>query len=583
MSKAQARALLTALALFFSVFVSVSPASATVSYKEGTDKAAVLFNPTSISTVLLTHKSGSPALTFDYLNSDAYRHADIKIKIGSGSYVTLKNVGVRLKGQASRNDVKFPMKVKFDAFVKGQKFLGLKRMTLNNMVQDPSFIHEATAYKLYRAAGVPAPRTGFSKVSVDGHYMGLYLNLESIDKVFGKRWFPSTNHIYSGPYNCDIVPGNTCYEASVGDTNRADLNAAGNVSDLHGEAWWTAINQVADMTKVIRLMATDVFMSNWDGYTDAVKNNHFVHFDKTGKLSIIPWGLDQTFTTDSSANLEWDGSEPIFRNWSDHRSTLFEHCLEYAPCNTLLLQAGVKVSSLATSVNLIGYKNAVAAVVNPIVSAAGELHQTDLNTLGSYQSWIDTFIPQRQQVLTNFLTAHSPQPLELSIPATVRAGKTITATIPIVWEPGVSASWQWFLDGEEIVDATSNNHLVLDSEIGHQLSVRLTLSKANVSDTVEVSSDQTVLARVLSKTPTPKISGTVKRGKTITAKPGTWDAGVVLTYQWYRNSSPISGSTSATYLIGPADRGQKLSVRVTGTKTNYIAVTKSSSKTATVG
>ena len=33
-------------------------------------------------------------------------------------------------------------------------------MTLNNMVQDESMIHETLGYAILRAAGIPAPRTG---------------------------------------------------------------------------------------------------------------------------------------------------------------------------------------------------------------------------------------------------------------------------------------------------------------------------------------------------------------------------------------------------------------------------------------
>jgi CotH kinase protein len=223
MFKRLGTAFLAVLIVLTGLSVSQPAQSATTTLREGTDKASVLYDPLNFSKVEITKVSGGPDLTYDYLNSDTYRPANIKITVPGKAAVTIKNIGLRLKGQASRGDSKFPMKIKFDAFVKGQKFLGLKRMTLNNMVQDPSFIHEATAYKLYRAVGVPAPRTGYSRVFIQGTYFGLYLNIESIDKVFGKRWFPSTKHVYSGPYNCDIVPNNSCYEAGIGDTTRTDL------------------------------------------------------------------------------------------------------------------------------------------------------------------------------------------------------------------------------------------------------------------------------------------------------------------------------------------------------------------------
>ncbi|MCX6485247.1 MAG: CotH kinase family protein [Rhodoluna sp.] len=573
------KAFLLALTLLLGFAVATPAEAAVTSLKEGTDAAAVLFDPLAISQVELTHTTGYPTLTYDLLNTDTFQHANIKITLPGKAAVTLTNVGVRLKGQASRGDAKFPMKVKFDAFVPKQYFLGLKRMTLNNMVQDPSFIHEATAYKMYRAAGVPAPRTGYSKVKVEGASLGLYLNIESVDQVFAQRWYPSTAHIYAGPYNCDVVPYNSCYTATIGNTDRTDLYNAGEVSRLHGAEWWTAINQYADMSRIIKLMATDVFMSNWDGYTDAVQNNHFSHFDATGKLTIIPWGLDQTFTTDPSANLTWDGSGPIFRGWSDHRSTLFDHCLEYAPCHSKLIREGVAISALATSIDLAGYKNLVAATINPIVIAPGDIHQADPWQLAIIQGWVDFFIPQRQQVLADFLSSHSAQEIKASIPETLRVGATATATVEKVWEPGVTAKYQWELNDEPIPGATSLTHKITTLEFEQNLTLKVTLQKAGVPDTVVSSNEASIIGRLFKLAPTPKITGVAARGKTLRVSIGTWDSGTIKSIQWLRSGEEIEGATRATYRVGILDFGSQISVRVTGNKLAYVETTRTSRKT----
>ena len=87
-----------------------------------------------------------------------------------GPFSTPLTVGIRLKGNATFHDLdgKAAFKLKFNEFVKGQTFLGLKKMTLNNMVQDPSMVHETLAYEAFRAAGVEAPRTGYADVRVNG-------------------------------------------------------------------------------------------------------------------------------------------------------------------------------------------------------------------------------------------------------------------------------------------------------------------------------------------------------------------------------------------------------------------------------
>jgi len=72
---------------------------------------------------------------------------------------TVTNIGLRIKGEGSfqKLDRKPPFKLKFDAFVDKQEFRGLRRLALNNLFEDPSFIAERLAYDVYRAAGVPAP------------------------------------------------------------------------------------------------------------------------------------------------------------------------------------------------------------------------------------------------------------------------------------------------------------------------------------------------------------------------------------------------------------------------------------------
>lgn len=63
-----------------------------------------------------------------------------------------------------------------------QRLHGLKRLTFNNMVQDPTMTHEMVAYKFYRKLGLPSPRTACAEIYLNHEYWGLYLHAESIDR-----------------------------------------------------------------------------------------------------------------------------------------------------------------------------------------------------------------------------------------------------------------------------------------------------------------------------------------------------------------------------------------------------------------
>ncbi|WP_309068756.1 endo-1,4-beta-xylanase, partial [Microbacterium sp.] len=72
----------------------------------------------------------------------------------------------------------------------------------------------------------------------------------------------------------------------------------------------------------------------------------------------------------------------------------------------------------------------------------------------------------------------------------------------------------------------------------------------------------------LTKAPTPTISGTVKVGGKLTAHAGTWaPAPVTVTYQWLSDGKRIPGATRSTYVVRGADKGRRISVTVTGSRT----------------
>src|SRR4249919_2405515 len=151
-----------------------------------------------------------------------------------GTFSTPTMVGIRLKGKyGSFRDLahKAGFKIKFnfenEAGVKGKKYLGLKKMTLNNMVQDTSMIHERLAYEAFRATGVPSPRTGYAYLEVNGEDFGLHLNIETTDDVALEKRFGEFQHLYEGAYGSDVAPGGAgSFEIDEGDEEDvSDLNA----------------------------------------------------------------------------------------------------------------------------------------------------------------------------------------------------------------------------------------------------------------------------------------------------------------------------------------------------------------------
>jgi hypothetical protein len=74
-----------------------------------------------------------------------------------------------------------------------------------------------------------------------------------------------------------------------------------------------------------------------------------------------------------------------------------------------------------------------------------------------------------------------------------------------------------------------------------------------------------VVGTGLRATTSPVVTGTAARGRTLAASPNRWSlTGVKVARQWLRDGRVIRGATGSRYRLVKADRGHRISVRVTG-------------------
>lgn len=106
--------------------------------------------------------------------------------------VVLQRIGLRYKGNSSstrQQKHKRSFLLKFNEFTKGQRFLGLRRVALDNGVQFGSLFSERLITDILREVGVLASRCNYARVTLNGKYIGVYVNVERIDKAFVKQHF----------------------------------------------------------------------------------------------------------------------------------------------------------------------------------------------------------------------------------------------------------------------------------------------------------------------------------------------------------------------------------------------------------
>jgi hypothetical protein len=177
-----------------------------------------------------------------------------------------------------------------------------------------------------------------------------------------------------------------------------------------------------------------------------------------------------------------------------------------------------------------------------------------------------------------------------TIAGTVKVGGKVTAKAG-TWKAGsapvTTFSYQWLRNGTPISKATSSTYTVTPTDYGRKIAVRVTGSYAGYATASVTSSMHAVTPGTLT-TRAPRITGTTKVGRRLTAKPGTWKAGTTLLtsghlhYQWFVNGKRISGATHTTFFLARKYQGTRVTVRVTGWWTGYATVGRSSPRTATV-
>ena len=81
----------------------------------------------------------------------------------------------------------------------------------------------------------------------------------------------------------------------------------------------------------------------------------------------------------------------------------------------------------------------------------------------------------------------------------------------------------------------------------------------------------------------PKITGTARVGKTLKVKVGAWSPRPAYRYQWYAGGKKITKKgTKSSFKLTSKQKGKRITVRVTGTKSGYVTVTKASKSTKKV-
>jgi hypothetical protein len=329
-------------------------------------------------------------------------------------------VEVHLKGHVGGSFRPLTGKAAFKLkFKKAERFLGLRKMTLNNMVEDPSMVHETLAYSLFRAAGVPASRTGFAYLRVNGEDFGVYLDIETLDETALARLYGagSTLHLYEGEFGADVdaegiasleavvAEGEPKFEMDEGEGAPTDLEALAAAVAAASPSFSARLAGLADLDEMTRMWAVEKYISHWDGYSGEAAankpNNYYLHSDPGGLFQMLPWGTDSTWQIERRIGFDGPGG------------LLFDGCLGDPDCFGRYIAALRALQGQVAALDPGALAASTAALLKPwqeLEEAESSRAERNVAEIEAAVAAVRQYIAERPGELAAWLAAHTPKP-----------------------------------------------------------------------------------------------------------------------------------------------------------------------------
>ena len=241
-----------------------------------------------------------------------YTYVDASVTIDG---VSFPEVGIRKKGfLGSQNAFRPSLKIKLNHVDKKESIEGLTNLTLNNNQQDHSLVSQFMGYALFNAAGSPAPRCAYAKVTVNGINLGVYSHVESIRNPLLRRAFGNDRgSLYEGPY-VDFYEGwlgSFEFKRGKEKPGREKIEQLIDVLKGEDEDMENSIGELVDLDSFYTYWAVEGLLGFWDGYSGN-NNNFFMYLNpETDRFHFIPWGADSLFTKHSKLEHLNDPRAPI--------------------------------------------------------------------------------------------------------------------------------------------------------------------------------------------------------------------------------------------------------------------------------
>lgn len=225
----------------------------------------------------------------------------------------LDEVGLRFKGSwgslfwcadGTLDCDKLNLKLDFHEYVDAQRFYGLKQVNLHAMEVDDSQMREHLAYRTWRAAGVPASRTGWARVRVNGDDLGLYLLVEQVDGRFTKDRWGGDGNLYKEVWITE-EQGSTWKNAletnrSTGEPDRM-LAFGAALAEADQDDFVAVLDEHSSSEALVRFLAAMDLTGSFDSIAafycswSSCGNHNYFWYEGDEDIVLLPWDMDRHY------------------------------------------------------------------------------------------------------------------------------------------------------------------------------------------------------------------------------------------------------------------------------------------------
>ncbi|MBN2425413.1 MAG: CotH kinase family protein [Calditrichaceae bacterium] len=298
---------------------------------QAADESWMVFDDTEVAEIKVTMDTSALnwMMADENVESDSMHLAHFTF---SNKWVdeAMDSIGIRLRGNTSRESGKKSFKLSFNTFIRGQEFYDLDKMNINGEHNDPSVVRSKLCWDLFNKTGLTASRAFYAALYINEEYFGLYIVVEHIDDEFlNKNYADDSGNLWKCLWPADLVfidsdPDAYKYFNETSNRYPYELKTNEEINDYTQLARFIdilnntpegaikdSLERIIYPEEVLKYMAVNVLTGSWDDYWYNQNNFYIYHEPAADRFHLIPYDYDNTFGI-SWFSTDWTDINPYY-------------------------------------------------------------------------------------------------------------------------------------------------------------------------------------------------------------------------------------------------------------------------------